>query len=321
MEYDEYDAVKNKGDGYLDEGYVRFTIARATAQEKCEEVFFQQPKAHQGKYAEKHEDVEDDQQVRAMREYQHVEVRFRGKPDPGMSTFAARLRAVNRARAAGVKANLFDEGEKNVPRGVASREGDPDPDGRGRRRGAETMGAELHEIGRARRAEPLRDPLDLECEATASSGFTPGGLLVGGALDRDPECRCASGRPGQEREESLHDRRHHQCPAVPRPEMRAFVVDHESQHLRIERLSQALGDHDLREPPRHAVRDRAVGRDDDEIVRAVPMVVPQPSVGASTAIPGPRSCADRDRPPHEEEEQECRHPRTEVALRRQVDRW
>jgi hypothetical protein len=74
------------------------------------------------------EDVEDDQQVRAMREYQHVEVRFRGKPDPGMSTFAARLRAVNRARAAGVKANLFDEGEKNVPRGVASREGDPDPD-------------------------------------------------------------------------------------------------------------------------------------------------------------------------------------------------
>ena len=74
------------------------------------------------------EDVEDDQQVRAMREYQNVEVRFRGKPDPGMSTFAARLRAVNRARAAGVKANLFDEGEKNVPRGLASREGDPDPE-------------------------------------------------------------------------------------------------------------------------------------------------------------------------------------------------
>ena len=45
-----------------------------------------------------------------------------------MSTFAARARAVNRARAAGVKANLFDEGETNAPKGVASTEGDPDPD-------------------------------------------------------------------------------------------------------------------------------------------------------------------------------------------------
>jgi hypothetical protein len=74
------------------------------------------------------EDVEDDQQVRALRAYQNVEVRFRGKPDPGMSTFAARARAVNRARAAGVKATLFDEGEKNTPKGLASKEGDPDPD-------------------------------------------------------------------------------------------------------------------------------------------------------------------------------------------------
>ena len=77
---------------------------------------------------EAEEDLEDDQQVRALRAYQGVEVRFRGKPDPGMSTFAARARAVNRARAAGVKANLFDEGETNAPKGVASTEGDPDPD-------------------------------------------------------------------------------------------------------------------------------------------------------------------------------------------------
>lgn len=74
------------------------------------------------------EDLEDDQQVRALHAYQNVEVRFRGKPDPGMSTFAARARAVNRARAAGVKATLFDEGEKNTPKGLASKEGDPDPD-------------------------------------------------------------------------------------------------------------------------------------------------------------------------------------------------
>ena len=45
-----------------------------------------------------------------------------------MSPFAARARAVSRARAAGVKATLFAEGEKNTPKALASKEGDPDPD-------------------------------------------------------------------------------------------------------------------------------------------------------------------------------------------------
>ena len=45
--------------------------------------------------------IEDDQQVVALREYQRLFVQFKGRPDPGMSAFAARLKKVQKARAAG----------------------------------------------------------------------------------------------------------------------------------------------------------------------------------------------------------------------------
>ena len=117
MEYDEYDAVKNKWDGYLDEGYVRFTIARATAQEKCEEVFFQQPKAHQGKYAEKHEDVEDDQDK--------LRVFFNGcmTADKNDGTFAKIMKSqddairARAAKAAKERSSNRPSGRNGSPRG------------------------------------------------------------------------------------------------------------------------------------------------------------------------------------------------------------
>lgn len=52
--------------------------------------------------------IEDDQQVAALREYQRLEVSFRGRPDPGMSLYAAKLRKVQRSQAAGVKVGLRD---------------------------------------------------------------------------------------------------------------------------------------------------------------------------------------------------------------------
>ncbi len=58
--------------------------------------------------AEVEEVIEDDQQVAALREYQRLEVAFRGKPDPGMSLFAAKLKSVQKRQAAGVKVTLKD---------------------------------------------------------------------------------------------------------------------------------------------------------------------------------------------------------------------
>lgn len=60
LDFDEYTAIRQKWETYLDEGLVRTTLSRATDHEKCEEVFVQQPKAHQGKYAEKNDEVESD---------------------------------------------------------------------------------------------------------------------------------------------------------------------------------------------------------------------------------------------------------------------
>ena len=68
--------------------------------------------------------LEDDQQVQGLNTYAKVEIRFRGKPDPGMASFAARVRAVNRARAAGVSsANLFDETDGKNPKGFVGSDG------------------------------------------------------------------------------------------------------------------------------------------------------------------------------------------------------
>ena len=52
--------------------------------------------------------IEDDQQVAALREYQRLEVNFRGRPDPGMSLYAAKLRKVQQSQAAGIKVGLKD---------------------------------------------------------------------------------------------------------------------------------------------------------------------------------------------------------------------
>ena len=56
--------------------------------------------------------IEDDQQVVALREYQRLFVQFKGRPDPGMSAFAARLKKVQKAQAAGVKVGLKETKNK-----------------------------------------------------------------------------------------------------------------------------------------------------------------------------------------------------------------
>ena len=43
--------------------------------------------------------IEDDQQVMMLREYQRLEVNFRGRPDPGMSMFASQLAEVQKTQA------------------------------------------------------------------------------------------------------------------------------------------------------------------------------------------------------------------------------
>ena len=56
--------------------------------------------------------IEDDQQVVALRDYQRLFVQFKGRPDPGMSAFAARLKKVQKAQAAGVKVGLKETKNK-----------------------------------------------------------------------------------------------------------------------------------------------------------------------------------------------------------------
>ena len=58
--------------------------------------------------------VDDDQQVVMLREYQRIFVQFKGRPDPGMSAFAARLKNVQKAQKAGVKVGLKETKNKGV---------------------------------------------------------------------------------------------------------------------------------------------------------------------------------------------------------------
>ena len=94
--------ARRPGDSARREVVIR-TCDLATLKERLARKFFHEPEdvvsiattsAVDG--LEMEEDIEDDQRVRALRDYQDVEVRFRGKPDPRMSAFAARARAVNR---------------------------------------------------------------------------------------------------------------------------------------------------------------------------------------------------------------------------------
>ena len=53
VKLEEYLARRQEWDHHLDSGYLRFTLARATAQEKAEQIFEHQPNSHRTKYTKK----------------------------------------------------------------------------------------------------------------------------------------------------------------------------------------------------------------------------------------------------------------------------
>ena len=59
MKFEEYLVRCQEWDRHLDSGYLRFTLACATAQEKVEQIFEHQPGTQKKKYAEKNDDVEN----------------------------------------------------------------------------------------------------------------------------------------------------------------------------------------------------------------------------------------------------------------------
>ena len=61
--------------------------------------------------------IEDDQQVMMLREYQRLEVNFRGRPDSGMSVFATQLAEVQKTQSTGMKVDL--DMTKNTGKGSA----------------------------------------------------------------------------------------------------------------------------------------------------------------------------------------------------------
>ena len=54
------------------------------------------------------EPIVDDAQVVALRHYERLAVTFRGKPDPGMSLYAAQLKHMQSAQASGRKVHLHE---------------------------------------------------------------------------------------------------------------------------------------------------------------------------------------------------------------------
>lgn len=117
MVYDRAAAVRGKWKGYLDEGLVRCTIARPTEQEACEEIFLSMPKAYQTKYAEKHSEVECDEEK--------LRVFFKGceTADRNDGTYAKIMKAqADGARARAAKA-ARDRGASRTPRATGSPRG------------------------------------------------------------------------------------------------------------------------------------------------------------------------------------------------------
>ena len=60
MSFNDYLDRRELMHSYLDTEYVRYTYARLSEQERTEQIFKQQPKAHQQAYAREHEEAETD---------------------------------------------------------------------------------------------------------------------------------------------------------------------------------------------------------------------------------------------------------------------
>eukprot|EP00957_Ditylum_brightwellii_P134170 10229815-Ditylum_brightwellii.AAC.1 len=60
MPFDDYCDRRNKWKRHIEGDYLRKTLTVPTDQEWAEQIFEQQPKSHQGRYAEEHNNVELD---------------------------------------------------------------------------------------------------------------------------------------------------------------------------------------------------------------------------------------------------------------------
>eukprot|EP00957_Ditylum_brightwellii_P118581 9043704-Ditylum_brightwellii.AAC.1 len=60
MPFDDYCDQRNEWNHHIKGDYLRKTLAMPTAQEWVEQIFEQQPKSHQARYAKEHNDIESD---------------------------------------------------------------------------------------------------------------------------------------------------------------------------------------------------------------------------------------------------------------------